>query len=283
MEDSIHKGICWEVNSDNFLVNSFAEKELDGTAKKLSKIFLDEIFSFTPLFHSAYIGGSYLTKTETEKSDIDFLVLVHDEDDEEEMEEILERFNPHLKKKIKEKYDLDIEVDTSVHTKDFFSFDLLNNFIQKCIWGQNISISRLNFDLITNKVLDGMELDDIEYLRRSFFKVSSFFTISDKLDEHQIKLVQSYIKLLLRCCFNSVCKKYNVWTKDLYYCRYYFCKEYPEFEKITSDLILLYLMEIQEIDEMKRIIKDSFHLIDRLKKTVNESTWDKLKKHRKTV
>lgn len=271
MSDLKNIGIYWEVTPDGFLVNNFAEEELTGIAKNISSLFLEEIFNFIPHFHSAYISGSYLNRTQTEKSDIDFLVLIENEETEELTEEILDNFNPHLSAKIKQKFNLDIVVDTNVHCIEFFKEDLLNNFIQKCIWGEDISYNRLNFDLITNNVLDGMELDDCHYLTDNLFEILAMISTIEELDDREWdQELRTYIKLLLRCCFNSICKKINIWTRDLYYCYYFFSKEYPEFESITSDLLSLYIDQNKSKEKIKTTLKESSKLIQYMVKMIQE-------------
>ena len=209
-------GCYWEVDSNNNLVNGDIQKELSPKAQKISDLFLQEIDKLSLKLHSAYIGGSYSTNTETENSDIDFFIIT-----DKENIEILERdfkqiYCEKISKVIKEKLNIDIFVDVNVYHVDYFKADYPSRFIHKCIKGENLSLETISFDYIKSKNLDGLENDDLNYLRIVNREVVDFIDKYWETEKNEIDLsIQHYTKLLLRSCFNTICIEKKIWTRVL--------------------------------------------------------------------
>ncbi len=266
-------GCYWEVDSNNNLVNEDIQKELSPKTQKISDLFLEEIGKLSLEFHSVYIGGSYSTNTETEKSDIDFFVIITDKENVETLEEnFKKKYSKKISTIIKEKLKVDIHVDVNVYHIDFFKLDYPNRFIQKCIKGEDLSLSTICFDCINSKNLDGLENDDLNYLRLLNIEVIKFIDKNWETEKNEIDLlIQNYVKLLLRSCFNTICIEKKIWTRSLYYCYYFFTQEFPETENLTRRVLELFLNPRISKEEIKKVLKQSLflvrHMQDRLEIT----------------
>ena len=266
-------GCYWEVDSNNNLVNEDIQKELSLKAQKISDLFLQEIDKLSLEFHSVYISGSYSTNTETENSDIDFFIIITDKENVETLEEdFKENYSTKISSVIKEKLNIDIFVDVNVYHVDFFKSDYPNRFIQKCIKGKDLSLSTISFDCINSKNLDGLENDDLNYLRLLNIEVIKFIDKNWETEKNKIDLsIQHYTKLLLRSCFNTICIEKKIWTRSLYYCYYFFTQEFPETENLTRRVLELFLNPRKSKEEIKRVLGQSLflvrHMQDRLEVT----------------
>ncbi len=266
-------GCYWEVDSNNNLVNEDIQKELSLKAQKISDLFLQEIDKLSLEFHSVYISGSYSTNTETENSDIDFFIIITDKENVEILERDFKQiYCEKISKVIKEKLNIDIFVDVNVYHVDFFKLDYPNRFIQKCIKGKDLSLSTISFDCIKSKNLDGLENDDLNYLRIVNREVVDFIDKYWETEKDEIDLsIQHYTKLLLRSCFNTICIEKKIWTRSLYYCYYFFTQEFPETENLTRRVLELFLNPRKSKEEIKRVLGQSLflvrHMQDRLEVT----------------
>jgi len=251
-------GVYWEVDSDNFLVNDYDKIELSDQLQSICSLFVEEIREFVQSntvskedIHSAYLRGSFLNGTNTIYSDINFLVLGPDSGSEE----LLPYFNDHFSNLLKERFDIDIVVDTVIESVEFFLKDYLERFPIKCIWGEDLSLHRLDFDLITNECLDGTEKEDCKYLFDRLNATMMAASVIDIVGGYEWHLRgPAFIENFFRCALNTVCKKKKLWTRDLYYCYYFFSEEYPQFKDAMKSLLELYLNRDKSSEEIKDIL-----------------------------
>jgi len=268
-------GEYWEVNSNNCIVNNYKNLELLPITKKIVELLLRDVFVYIPYVHSIYLSGAYLNRNITESSDIDFAIVLDNSgtsseyipEDDERLGKSLYEFKNNFQKILKHSLDINSKLDLTIESYDFFKFDLLNSrFISKCIWGsEDLSLNELNFDSISPKILDGLETEDHIFLKEEYDKILNiieYFT-KDQIIILEEKL-KSYVKIILRCCFSTVCKKTKIWTRDLYYCSYFFLKENPDFKNDVEQLLNLYLNPQKEVSEVKKIILRSKNLIDHI-------------------
>jgi len=266
-------GCYWEVNSNNNLVNENIQKELSSKAQKISDLFLEEIDKLSLELHSIYIGGSYSTNTAIENSDIDFLIITNDKKIYQTLEKDFKQNHcEKVSKVIKDKLNIDIHVDVNVYDVDFFKSDYPSRFIHKCIKGKNLSLSTISFDCIKSKNLDGLENDDLNYLRIVNREVIEFIDKYWETEKDEIDLsIQHYTKLLLRSCFNTICIDKKIWTRSLYYCYYFFTQEFPETKNLTRKVLELFLNPRKSKEEIKKVLMQSLflvrHMQDRLEVT----------------
>ena len=266
-------GCYWKVDSNNNLVNGDIERELSPKAQKISDLFLEEIDKLSLKFHSVYISGSYATNTETKYSDIDFYIIIADKENVKTLQtDFEEQYCEEISVVIKEKLNFDIHVDVNVHHIDFLKSDHPSRFVHKCISGKDLSLTTISFDSLNSANLFGLKNDDLNYLRMVNREVVDFI---DKNWETEKKLVDlaifQYMKLLLRCCFNSICIEKKIWTRSLYYCYYFFTQEFPETKSITKKSLELFLNPRKSKEEIITVLKQSLflvrHMQDRLEVT----------------
>ena len=266
-------GCYWEVDSNNNLVNEDIQKELSSKAQKISDLFLQEIDKLSLKLHSVYIGGSYSTNTATADSDIDFFIITNDiKKDQTTERDFKQNYCEKISKVIKDKLNIDIHVDVNVYHVDSFKSDYPSRFVHKCIKGENLSLSTISFDCIKSKNLDGLENDDLNYLRIVNREVIDFIDKNWETEKNEIDLsIRHYTKLLLRSCFNTICIEKKIWTRSLYYCYYFFTQEFPETENLTRRVLELFLNPRKSKEEVKKILKQSLflvrHMQDRLEVT----------------
>lgn len=251
-------GEYWEVNSNNCIINNYKNIELLPITNDIKSLFLKEVFNYIPYIHSIYLSGAYLNGKIIDSSSINFLVVTNDRVNVDNLENELDSLKEILEISIEKKLNSKILVDISVETINFFQFDLLvSRFTTKCIWGEDISINEIDFDLIDERYLDGLEKEDQEYLQT---ELDEIIFVIENLNQNEIYLIgertKNYLKLVLRCSFNCVCKKIKVWTRDLYYCNYFFSKEKPDLEKYNTQCLKLYLNFDKE--EKKEILKSLY-------------------------
>ena len=265
-------GKYWSVNSDGFLVNDHKEKELSSETQKIISILKKEIFEQIPYIHSIYLGGSYLTESVSEFSDINFMVLIDNLPSwyaphyDVEAHQVSDDFEIKIQDITKNNLNIDLKFNIRIENPSFFKYDLLcGPFTNKCVWGTDLSISKLDFNLIHSGILDGLESEDHQYLRKSLNEILLFL---EYIPDNQIFIIEnkirSYLKLLLRCCFNTVCKDLKLWTRDLYYCYYFFSKQNPDLEINVKNILDLFLNLGRSSSEIKIVLLESEKLIEHI-------------------
>lgn len=268
-------GVYWKVDSNNNLVNNYDKVELDLQLNAICDLFVKEIQEFVKEsceeeidIHSAYLSGSCLNGNTCVHSDINFLVLGPDSGSEE----LMPYFNSHVSQLIKDKFDIEIGVNVVIESVEFFLEDYLERFPIKCIYGVDLSLNVLNFDLITNECLDGTEREDCKYLLDSLNYAMMSATSKDIVGGNEWFVVgPAFIKNLFRCAFNSICKEKKIWTRDLYYCYKFFVEEYPQFEQHMIALLDLYLNPNKSSEEIKDVLTLSLDIIDHMSKIIEKT------------
>lgn len=85
---------------------------------------------------------------------------------------------------------------------------MVSRFTTKCIWGEDISINEIDFDLINESLLDGLEKEDQEYLK---IELDEVIFVVQNLNQNEIRFVENriknYLKLILRCSLIVCVKK----------------------------------------------------------------------------
>jgi len=264
------QGCYWEVDSSNNLTNEHIKNKLSRKAQKITNLFLEEIDEFVWDLHSVYISGSYVTRTETENSDIDYLVIVNNSEYVESLEIKLKNvYSKKISKIVKEKLNEDIHIDIGVYHIDEFKSDYPNRFIHKCVRGEDLSMDTISFDLLTFNNLDGLELSDLNYLRKINKEVIDFIDNYWETEKNEIDLsIQHYTKLLLRCCFNTICIEKKIWTRSPYYCYYFFSQEFPEVKNLTMKVLEFSINPTKPKEEMKKILRQSLFLIRHIQERI---------------
>lgn len=257
-------GQYWEVNSDNCIINNHKDLELLPIAENIKNLFLQEVFIHIPYIHSVYLSGSYLTGKVYESSDINFLVVVDNKVNVDNLENETDLLKQLIEDLIQKKLNSKIIVNINIQTLDFSKFDLLiSRFMTKCVWGEDISLENINFDLIDKHILDGLEKEDQKYLKNT---LNELIFVVENLKQDEIFFVQekikNHLKLILRCSFNSICKKIKIWTRDLYYCNYFFSKENPDLSHCSTQCLDLYLNINKEKKDILNVLYDANKLID---------------------
>ena len=257
-------GEYWEVNSDNCIINNHKKLELLPITNDIKSIFLKEVFIHIPYIHSIYLSGAYLSGKILDSSSVNFLVVTSNEVNTDALENDLELLKETVENSIQKHLNSKILVDISVETIDFFKFDLLvSRFITKCIWGDDVSLDTINFDLIDERFLDGLEKEDQDYLKKS---IDEIIFVVENLKQNEIDFIEErikdYLKLILRCAFNCICKKIKIWTRDLYYCNYFFSKENPKLSKYSIQCLDLYLNFDKEKEEILKVLYNAKKIVN---------------------
>ncbi len=268
-------GDIFKVDSDNCLVNDYDKIELSDKLQSICVLFVEEIRDFIKLnskneedIHSAYLAGSILTGTETSYSDLNFLVLGPDAGSEE----WIPYFNEYFSNIIQERFEINITTAVVLESVEFFLNDYLERFVVKCIWGEDLSLHKIDFDLITNECLDGTERSDCQYLLdRLNDTMRAVETIDIVGDYEWMVNGPKYLKSLIRCAANSVCKKQRVWSRDLFWCCCMFSGEYPEFEDTLTEILDLYLNPNKSPERIKRTLTRSISIINHISKKIEET------------
>ena len=196
-------------------------------SKEICSLFMEGVFINFTNIHSVYLSGSYASGTVTEFSDIDFHLVIDGEVDDD-LRDKAEAYGDSL--------GLDIVVDVGVDSIEEFKDDYLFRYTCKCIWGEDLSLDELDFDLFEYDI--EKDLNELDRLSSITYYCSFGNKILGDVDKVDIR---EYIKHLLRTCFMTVCKETRVYTRDLQTCQYLFSQKYPEYDSITKELLDMYV------------------------------------------
>lgn len=263
----------WEVDSSNYLCNNFKEITFQFFTGEVISFLLKDIFDLDLNIHSIYLDGGDLYKTVEpgEKLNLDFVIVNStsdfcDLDRVENLQKNLYNFKTSLVEKVRKNLNFELEITLEVDSIKFFKFNLLGSrFMNRCIWGEDLSIDKLDFNLVNEKLLDGLEKEDQEVLKENRDEILKLLKY---IDENQLCFAESkikhYLKLLLRCAFNCICRDIKIWTKDPYYCYYFFSKKYNDLEELSKKIFDLYTHYNMNISEIYKIVEDSKIIIDKI-------------------
>lgn len=266
----------WEVDSSNYLSNNFKEITFPFFTGEVISFLLEDIFDYIPNIHSIYLDGRDLYKTVEpgEKLSLDFVILFgssdisdfYDVDRDEYLQKKLHSFKTLLVEKVRKNLNFELEVTLETDSISFFKSNLLGSrFMNRCIWGEDLSIDKLDFRLIDEKLLDGLEKEDQEVLKENRDEILKLleYINEDQLSFFEYK-IKHYLKLLLRCAFNCICRDIKIWTKDPYYCYYFFSKKYNDLEELSKKIFDLYSHYNMNVLEIYKIVEDSKIIIDKI-------------------
>ncbi len=186
---------------------------------KFSQEITDYFLGLLPLnsVHSVYIKGSR-AYSEPADSDVDFTVVSDELPEETYLLEqlIYKKFN--------------IELDCIISPKE--SFD--EGFFTTCVYGdEDLSVTTIpitDIPPVSQSNLDSL-INLHEWLEKCLKN-----KVYDALIQKNFKL---YIKRCLRYTFLQT--NQDVYTRDLYWCQKFIAKEFPQFAKITKQLVDIYL------------------------------------------
>lgn len=265
-----------EVNSNNILCNNFKEITLSNSINEVISILIDNVFLYIDNIHSIYIDGFDLYNDIDIESNptLNFIIVLgsseseyfYDHDRDGELQKQLSSLKNLVTLESRVKLNILLDINIKLESISFFKFDLLEcRFISRFLWGKDLSLDKLDFNLVNESVLDGLEEEDHSILRKSREELILFTRYLDK-ERMQIikKKIQNYANLLIRCAFNSVCRDIKVWTKDPYYCYYFFSKENPDLENISKQILDICFNYDKNVSEIIDILNKSETIIDRV-------------------
>ena len=177
-------------------------------------------------------------------SDIDLIILFKDKWNQS-LEYYMKQFHLSLNKDIKNEYPfvtkIDFGYEQGTYYKDLLDKNINMSFIDTmftikhqsvCIYGESVQdeIPKFKKDIIPKYYYDLNEI--VNRIKNSLFEPT--------LNPDKIRMMMGWIsKRMIRCGFELVYDKVDVWTRDLYQCYKLFSDIYPE----KQDKMKLVLMK----------------------------------------
>ena len=154
--------------------------------------------------HSVYVRGTILTEKELlQNSDKDFVIILNDNNKFLKFVQEYDQFISILESSI--------NFDVALYNNN--NFDTLRKFQSKCIYGEDISLNKLNFDYFSLEQKHiNLIIKDIRNFLTTFEK-----TVLDN-DKNSIEYLQKICKRILRFAMLKVAQQVRKYSKDLYYC-----------------------------------------------------------------
>ena len=187
--------------------------------------------------HSIYLRGSAAQGCAIDNvSDLDFIVLVEEPCDTEEVQELVNEI-------VARKYPFIKYVD--------INFDL----VWGLGWQQLYDMKIFSYHLFGINLLN--KVDDI-YLKEVWIKDDYILNAMSVYGRNETRQgCASVMKLLLRQMFGLVAEQQGVYTKSLYYCFKYLVDARPDVEELAKKIVYLAINPSNDVEEVKSVIRQS--------------------------